>query len=98
MMPSASACRRSAAKRALGSRRNDLAAAGAMIEIFEDHARIEQRRAVLEHQRRNLAERILLPHAIAGVHGVGRLDPDLVVEAEHAGGEPDLAAERDDGE
>ena len=39
-----SACRRSAAKRALGSLRNDLAAAGAMIEVFEDHARIEQRR------------------------------------------------------
>jgi hypothetical protein len=64
-----------------------------VIEIFQDHARIEQHRAVFEHQCRNLAERILLPHAIAGVHGVGRLDPDLVVETEHAGADPDLANE-----
>ncbi len=35
-----------------------LPAAGAVIEIFEDHARVEQRRAVLQHQHRNLADRI----------------------------------------
>jgi hypothetical protein len=73
--------------------RNDAAAVGAMIEIFQDHARIEQHSAVFEHQCRNLAERILLPHAIAGIHGVGRLDPDLMVETEHAGADPDLANE-----
>ena len=51
VMPSASACRRSAAKRAVGLARDDLAAAGAMVEVFEDHARVEQRRAVLQDQR-----------------------------------------------
>ena len=94
MMPSASACRRSAAKRAPASLRNDPAAAGAMIEIFEDHPGIEQHRAVLEHERRDLAERILLPDRVVGIGGVGGLDRDLAIEAEQAGGDPDLADER----
>src|SRR5436190_4032391 len=48
--------------------RDDAAAAGAMIEIVEDHSRIEQHRAVLEHERRNLAQWILLPHRVARIH------------------------------
>jgi hypothetical protein len=72
---------------------NDAATAGAVIEIFQDDAGIEQDRAVLQHQCRNLAQWILLPHAVGGVHGVGRFDPDLAVETEHAGADPDLANE-----
>src|SRR5262249_30569589 len=74
--------------------RHDAAAAGTMIEIFEDHAGIEQHRAVLEHERRDLAERVLLANGVARAHGVGRLDGDLALEPEHGGGDPHLADER----
>src|SRR3954468_10369544 len=57
------------------------------------YAGSEQDRAVFQHQCRNLAQWILLPHAVGGVHGVGRFDPDLAVETEHAGADPDLANE-----
>ena len=43
-MPSHSACNRSAAKALRRLARNDLAATGAIIEIFEDHPRIRNRR------------------------------------------------------
>ena len=72
----------------------DAAAAGAMIEIFQDHPGIEQHRAVLEQKRRDFAERILLAHAVARVHRVGGLDRDVAVEPEHVRRNPDLAHER----
>jgi hypothetical protein len=51
--------------------RNDPAAAGAMIEIFDDHLRVEERRSILEDQDRNLAERILPAQRIGRLHRVG---------------------------
>src|SRR5581483_2135859 len=44
--------------------RHDFAAASAMIEIFQDDARVVPGVAVLAEQRRNLAERILLPDRV----------------------------------
>src|SRR5262249_22555508 len=81
-------------KARVGLLRNDAAAAGAVIEIFQDHAGIEQHRAVFEQQRRNLAERILLPQRVARTHRVGGRDGDLALEPEHAYGDLDLAYER----
>jgi hypothetical protein len=34
-------------------------ASGALVQVFADHHGIEQRRAVVEHQRRNLRERVV---------------------------------------
>src|SRR5215467_8695015 len=65
-----------------------------MIEILEDHARIEQHRAVLEHERRNLAQWILLPHRVARIHRIRRLEGDVALEAEHARGDAHLTDER----
>jgi hypothetical protein len=65
-----------------------------VIEIFQDHAGIEQHRAVVEQQRRNLAERILLPQGVARAHSIGGRDCDLALEPKHACGDLDLAHER----
>jgi len=92
-MPSANACSRSAANRAAASR-DDLAAAGAMIEIFQDHPRVEQRGTVLQDQHRNLADRVLPPQWLGVVGGVGLFDLDIAVEPQHAGCDRNLAAER----
>lgn len=74
--------------------RHDLAAAGAQIEIIEDHPRVVVADTVFGDQHRNLSERILLPHAVIRIIGVGRLYVDLLVETEQRGGNPRLAAER----
>src|SRR5512133_3348451 len=74
--------------------RDDAAAAGAMIEIVEDHSRIEQHRAVLEHERRNLAQWILLPHRVVRIHRIRGLDGDVAIEAEHARGNAHLTDKR----
>jgi hypothetical protein len=75
-----------------GFTRDDLAAAGAVIEIFEDHPRIVKRAAILGDQHGNLAERVLPAHRVARIHRVGRLDLD-VVDPEHGQGDRHLAAE-----
>ena len=62
-MPSHSACKRQRREARVRLPRNDLAAAGAVIEILEDHRRIVEHGAVLDDQRGNLAERILLADA-----------------------------------
>src|ERR1700724_1980222 len=53
----------------LGLGRNDAAAAREMIEIFEDDAGVEQHEAVVEHERRDLAERVLLSPRIRRIGG-----------------------------
>jgi hypothetical protein len=74
--------------------RNDPAAAGAMIEIFDDRPRVEERRSILEDQDRNLAERILPAQRIGRLHRVGPLDGDVALQAKQARRKPDLAAKR----
>ena len=74
--------------------RNDPAAAGAVIEIFEDHPGIVERGPVVQNEHRNFAERILPAHAVGGIDGVGRLDLHGAIEPEHAGGNSNLTAER----
>src|SRR5262245_26644018 len=73
---------------------HDAATAGTMIEIFKDDPRIEQHRAILEHEGRDLSQRILLSHGVARVHCVGRLERDLSLEPEHARGDPYFPDER----
>src|SRR5262249_6817575 len=47
-----------------------------------------------EHERRNLAERILLAQRVRGIARVRLGDLDAAIEAENDRGHPDLAAER----
>ncbi len=76
-----------------GRGRNDPVAARQPIEIFDDHGAIVERGAVLEDQRRDLAERILAAQRIAGIVGVGGGDVDSFAETENRRRDPDLAAE-----
>jgi hypothetical protein len=48
--------------------------------VFENDARIVERGPVLGDQHRNFAERILPPHAVVEVGGVGGLDRHLVAK------------------
>ena len=73
--------------------RQDAPAAGKFVETFEDHARVVDRRAVVEDQHRNLAERVLRPHAVHGIVGVGILERDAVGQAAEGGADPRLAPE-----
>jgi hypothetical protein len=77
-----------------GIARHDAAATGAMIEIVEDHPRIEQHRAILEHKGRDLSQRILLAHRVARVQRVRRFEGDLSLEPKHARCDPHFADER----
>ena len=74
--------------------RNDAAAAGEMIEIFQDHARVVIGGAVVEDQRRDFSDRILHADAVGRIVEIGFAHVDLVGEPEHAGGDAHLAAER----
>src|SRR5580658_3294167 len=74
--------------------RDDLAAAGAVVEIVEDHPRIVERGAVLDDHRRYLAERVLLAQAVLRVAGIGGFDPHVAVEAEEQQRDAHLAGER----
>ena len=67
---------------AAGPRRDELAAAGEHVEIFEDDAAVVEGCAVLEHQRRDLAERILPRSVVVGIGGVGGDDLDAVRKPE----------------
>ncbi len=73
---------------------DDFAAAGQVIEIFENDRRIEDRAAVIEDENGDFAERILLAHRIGRILGRGRFDFDLAIESKHAHGDAGLAAER----
>src|SRR5262249_60737674 len=74
--------------------RDNSAAAREHIEIFEQHRRIEQGRAVIEDEHRHLAQWILLHERIVVILRRRRLDFDLAVEAEHAHRDARLAAKR----
>ena len=74
--------------------RNDAAAAGEMIEIFEDHARVIIGGAIIEDQHRDFSDRILCAYAIGGIVEIGFAHFDLVREPKQAGGDARLAAER----
>ena len=80
--PSASAARVSTSNRG-DARRNELAAAGQIIEIFEDHRAVVNRPTVLQHQSRNLAERVLCSQTVVWVAGVGRDELDPICETKH---------------
>ena len=92
-MPSHSACNRSAAKRAFGSRGMMRPPPATMIEIIQDHGRVVQDVAVIEDQRRNFAERILYADAVGRIVEIGFAHVDLVGEAEQTGRDAHLAAE-----
>ena len=77
--------------------RNNAAAAGQMIEIFQDHPRVVIGGAVVEDQRRNFSDRILRPDAVGRVVEIGFAHVDLVGEPEQAGRDAYLAAERRSG-
>ncbi len=77
------------APRGLGGK--ELSAAGEMVEIFGDHPAVVERRAVLQRQRRDFAERILRADAVVRVGEVDAGDRDAVREPEHGGGDADLA-------
>src|SRR3954447_6338701 len=64
------------------------------VEILHDDGGIEQRAAIVKHQHRHLAERILLTDRVGIVLRGGGLDFHLAVETEHADGDPHLAAVR----
>jgi hypothetical protein len=72
---------------------NDAAAARDMIEILDDHARIEQHRPILQQKGRNFAQRILPAQAVMRVVRISGLDREAVRKAEHIGCDLDLAAE-----
>ena len=75
MTPSASAWRASDLE-TFGTRGgNELAAARKRVEILEDHAAVEEGLAALQHQRRDLAERVLAAQRIGGV---GRCRPSTI--------------------
>ncbi len=73
---------------------DDFSAAGAVIQVFDDHARIVERGAVFQEQHGHLAERILPSQRVGGIVGVRRLNANLAGEAEHACRKLHLAAER----
>ena len=60
----------------VGIARNDAAAAGEVVEILEDHARVEQRAAVVEDECGDFSERVLLAQIVCVAGGVGRHDFD----------------------
>ena len=70
------------------------AAAAEHVEVFEDDAQIVERVAVLEHERRDLAERVLLEEVGRGRQRLGVDDLDAVGKANDVGGDADLADER----
>ena len=70
------------------------AAAAEHVEVFEDDARIVERVAVLEHERRDLAERVLLEEVGRRRQRLGVDDLDAVGKADDVGGDADLADER----
>src|SRR6202167_3239831 len=58
--------------------RNYLAAARAMIEIFEDYARVIKVRAVFDDEHGDFSKRILRADAISRIHGVGWFELHVV--------------------
>jgi hypothetical protein len=69
------------------------AAAGDVVEIFEDDAAVEYRLAVVGDQRRNFSERIVAPQGVGGVHRIGLDHLDAVRQPEVGDRHADLAAE-----
>ena len=64
-----------------------------MVEILDDDPGVVERLAVLENERRDFAERVLLPQDIGLVVGVGRVRRQAVGKTEEGGGDLHLAAE-----
>jgi hypothetical protein len=63
----------------------------------DDNAGVVIDDAVVGDQRRNLAERILLPQRVGQIGRIGGLDPYLLVKAEKRDRNPHLAGERRSG-
>jgi len=64
-----------------------------MIEILDDHPRVVEHAAVVEDERWNCAERILLAQEVVWISGVRSDDFNGAVEAEHGRRNPHLADE-----
>ncbi len=67
------------------------------VEIFADHRRVEEAGAVVEHQRRDLAERVVLQHVLVRFGGVGHhraLALHTVEQARFVQHDHDLSDER----
>src|ERR1019366_9907690 len=63
-----------------------LSAAGEMIEIFGDDAAVIERRTILQHQRRDFAERILHANAVGGMGEIDADNLDAAREPQNIGG------------
>lgn len=68
-------------RKPLGPARGDqLATLGLAVEVLTDDRAVEKRRAVLQHERRHLAERVVALEPRGGIGGVGLDQGELVGE------------------
>jgi len=83
MMPSARRLQPQRKRSAAAGPWEDAAAARKVVEIFENDARIEQRRTVIEDEHRHLSKRVLLPNGVGRIHRGRRLHRHLALQLEH---------------
>ena len=74
--------------------RNDDAAAGDVVEIFEDDPAVIDGAVIVGDQHRYFAERVVLPQHVPRVHRIGAHEGDAFREAEMQDGHAHLAGER----